>query len=125
MTSELHPYLKRNNGFELIGGNLWIKQMNPTHYLVVIVNRFDDRFQKGWVDFFDIDLTEVNPSKITQAWKYEEIDYDESLVSKEQITTELLAKGDYVDTDEHSPFNNEEQLVLIMNQYGIIDDLTC
>lgn len=123
MENKIHPYLERNNGFELIGGNFWIKKTGDKMYEVVILNRFNHSIQKGWVDFFEINLTEISQGTIDKAWEDEDIEFDESLLSREQITAELLAKGDYVDYDEQNPFDNEEELVEIMKEYGIIDDL--
>ncbi|QST02558.1 hypothetical protein IMZ31_24215 (plasmid) [Pontibacillus sp. ALD_SL1] len=122
--AEVHPYLERNNGYELIGGDFWIKPIKEECYQIVILNRFDVSEQKGWVDLFDIDLSEIDQETVDRAWEVEDdVEFDETVVTKEQITAEMLAKGGFIDCTKQNAFTNEVELKKVMKEYGIVDDL--
>lgn len=119
---ETHPYLLRNNGFELIGGDYWIKSLGVQKYEVVMIYRIEDRSTIGWVEFYEVDLTKVEKETIEKAWKETEIEFDEEVVSKEQILAEILTRECYLSRDSAEEFENEQELAEIMAGYKIVDD---
>lgn len=120
----VHAYMVRNNGFQVISGDFWIKHLGNRNYQVAVITRPEYGIQKGWVDFVDMDLNDYDEETIAKAWDDAgDFEYATEIITKDQMTAKLLVQHAYADIDEQTPFEGDEQLQSIMKKYGIVDDL--
>ena len=122
--NNMDAYMERNNGFQVISWDCWIKHLGNRNYQVIAITRPEYDIQKGWVNFFHIDVNDFTEDTISKAWDDEEdVKYSSEIVTKDKLTSELLVKHHYATINEQTAFEGDKQLQSIMRKYGIVDNL--